>query len=211
MSRDFVSDAVLQRLLYWPCVGVSCSISSHKHARRSVKARHNKRLDVCVSNSVRFNRPHSTMVLAGLFGAFSGFGIAMMTNATRKIPLSRGDYIIVKSFLLTGLSICPTLACSHFLFYIHQNLGTTSCSPLSVTGLEKNMSRPRRNWPKISTRSVRTRDCLRWWAPTAGYDTLSATNRAMSSTRDAWFDSVRRCWSLPYGLLLVEITQNVLN
>jgi len=25
----------------------------------------------------------------GLFGAVSGFGIAMMTNATRKIPLSR--------------------------------------------------------------------------------------------------------------------------
>jgi hypothetical protein len=39
-----------------------------------------------------FSSNYSTMGLAvGMFGAFSGFGIAMMTNATRKIPLSRGE------------------------------------------------------------------------------------------------------------------------
>lgn len=30
-------------------------------------------------------------LIAGMIGAFSGFGVAVMTNATRKIPLSRGE------------------------------------------------------------------------------------------------------------------------
>ena len=46
-------------------------------------------------------------LMAGLFGGFSGFGIAVMTNATRKIPLSRGE--IHFCFLSSCTSVCRSL------------------------------------------------------------------------------------------------------
>lgn len=110
----------------WVWHALSISVRTSTHADQSIRERHNKTLDVCVSNSVRFNRTHSTMVLAGLFGAFSGFGIAMMTNATRKIPLSRGDYI-VKSFCWL---VCPSVR--HLLAHIFCSTSIRTLEPRHV-------------------------------------------------------------------------------
>jgi hypothetical protein len=53
-------------------------------------------------------------LFAGLVGAFSGFGIALMTNATRKIPLSRGTSMLpcVRFSCLSVVSTTNPHACT---------------------------------------------------------------------------------------------------